>query len=202
MVQNPHKPTKEEKIALLSRAIDEWEKSDTSLFFDPAAESAAQPVRERALMLLDSRMRSAYELTERLVQADFPRDVVLAVVEELKRAGLVDDVLFAEEWVRVRHARRGKSAMVLDRELKCKGVNAEIRAHALEQITDEDEESMVRTLIEKKARSIKTIPADRKEHNRILRRLVGVVVRRGFPQDLCLNIAKEVAVSRYEELNS
>ena len=87
MVRNPHEPTKEEKIALLSRAISEFEQSDTSLLFDSAAESAAKPVRERALTLLDSRMRSAHELTERLLQADFPRDVVTAVVEELKGSG-------------------------------------------------------------------------------------------------------------------
>ncbi|QQU89405.1 regulatory protein RecX [Corynebacterium glucuronolyticum] len=200
MVRNPHEPTKEEKIALLSRAISEFEQSDTSLLFDSAAESAAKPVRERALTLLDSRMRSAHELTERLLQADFPRDVVTAVVEELKGSGLVDDALFAQEWVRVRHARRGKSVTVLDRELEHKGVSADIRAHALEQITREDEEAMVRALIEKKARSIKAVPAERKERNKDLRRLVGVAARRGFPQGLCFTVAKEVAESRYAEL--
>lgn len=200
MVRNPHEPTKEEKIALLSRAISEFEQSDTSLLFDSAAESAAKPVRERALTLLDSRMRSAHELTERLLQADFPRDVVTAVVEELKGSGLVDDALFAQEWVRVRHARRGKSVTVLDRELEHKGVSADIRAHALEQITREDEEAMVRALIEKKARSIKAVPTERKERDKDLRRLVGVAARRGFPQGLCFTVAKEVAESRYAEL--
>lgn len=200
VVHDPHAPTKEEKIALLSRAITEFEKSDTSTLFDSSAGAMQKPVRERALTLLDSRMRSAHELTERLVKADFPRDVVTAVVEELKGSGLVDDALFAQEWVRVRHARRGKSAAVLDRELERKGVSAEIRAQALEQITREDEEAMVRALIEKKARSIKSLPTDRKERDKDLRRLVGVAARRGFPQGLCFAIAKDVAQSRYDEL--
>ena len=41
---------------------------------------------------------------------------------------------------------------------------------------------------------------DRKGRDRDLRRLVGVAARRGFPQGLCISIAKEVVARRYEEL--
>lgn len=197
---DPYSVSKEEKIELLARAISEFEASDESLLFDDTSEKAKAPVRERALRLLDARMRSAHELTDRLVKAKFPRPVVEEVVRELARDGLVDDAVFAREWVRVRHARRGKSSAMLDRELERKGISPELRAAALEQISEDDEESMVRAIIEKKARSIKEVPTDRKGRDRDLRRLVGVAARRGFPQGLCISIAKEVVARRYEEL--
>lgn len=186
-----------EKLARLQRAIDEFEEGD---LFDARRDEALAPVRKRALGLLDQRARSRHELRERLIKAEFAPELVDEVLDSLERASLVDDSSFAHEWVRQRAARRGKSARALDLELRDKGVAAAIRADALAQISGEDEEAQARALAEKKARAVKAVPADRAEYDKALRRVVGVLARRGYSSELTVRVARESLDERIETL--
>lgn len=190
-----------EKVERLQAALEAWEAGEAAgSLFDRAEEEALEPVRKRALGLLDQRARSRSELRERLIRAEFEEALVDRVLDDLERAGLIDDAAFAREWVRQRAARRGKSAMALDRELQQKGVAAAARAAALEQITAEDEEEAARALARKKARSVKQLPVDRAEYDGHLRRIVGVMARRGYGSGLCMRLGREVLDDRLAEL--
>lgn len=192
-----------EKLEKLRRALEAYESGDAGgQLIDAEAEAAKAPVRSRALGLLDQRARSRKELRDRLVAADFEPEVVDTVVDDLAGAGLVDDEAFAKEWVRQRHARRGKSARALNLELKEKGVEAADRAIALEQITEESEEVVARQVAEKKARTLKRVPADRHERDKFLRRIVGTLARRGYNQELVMRISIEVLDARIAELKA
>ena len=151
---------------------------------------------------MDQRSRSRKELYDRLVKAEFEPDVVEDVLDDLAHAGLVNDAAFAHEWVRQWHKRRGKSSSVLNRELREKGVSEADRAEALEQIDPADEQAMAQALAEKKARSIKTVPPDRKERDKALRRIVGVLARRGFNEGMSLQIAIAALDARCAELRA
>ncbi|NLF30732.1 MAG: recombination regulator RecX [Planctomycetes bacterium] len=190
------------KIEQLRQALAEYAAggSGTGLF-DAEQEKAKAGVRKRALGLLDQRARSRQELRGRLIDAEFDPGTVDEVLDDLARAGLIDDAAFAREWVRQRHARRGKSATVLDRELREKGVDAAIRAEALEQIDAEDEAATARKFAEKKARSIREVPGDRQEYQKALRRVVGVLARRGFPTGMSMQIAGEALDARIADLS-
>lgn len=192
-----------EKLEQLRQALEAYEKGEAEGgLFDREAEEAKSKVRSRALGLLDQRSRSRQELYDRLVQAEFAPEVVDEVLDDLAHAGLIDDAAFAAEWVRQRHKRRGKSRSVLDRELREKGVSQEDRDEALSQIDAADEEAMARALAEKKARGVKSVPVDRKEREKALRRIVGVLARRGFNEGMSLNIAISALEERCEELSS
>ncbi|MBU5653464.1 recombination regulator RecX [Corynebacterium aurimucosum] len=192
-----------EKLEKLRRALEAYESGDAGgQLIDAEAEAAKTPVRSRALGLLDQRARSRKELRDRLVAADFEPEVVDTVVDDLAGVGLVDDEAFAKEWVRQRHARRGKSARALNLELKEKGVEAADRAIALEQITEESEEVVARQVAEKKARTLKRVPADRHERDKFLRRIVGTLARRGYNQELVMRISIEVLDARIAELKA
>lgn len=169
--------------------------------FDHEAEEAKAAVRKRALLLLDARARSRHELRGRLLDLEFEEAVVDDVLDDLAGVGLLDDAAFAHEWVRQRHARRGKSSRVLDRELQDKGVDSATRADALEQIDEADEEATARALAEKKARSVRAVPADRAESDKALRRIVGVLARRGFAQGMSLRIARDALDERVAQLS-
>lgn len=191
-----------EKLEKLRQALQAYEAGDAGgQLVDANAEAAKAPVRSRALGLLDQRARSRKELRDRLVAADFEPDVVEDVVDDLAGVGLVDDETFAKEWVRQRHARRGKSARALNMELKEKGVEAADRAAALEQITEESEEAVARRVAEKKARTLKSVPADRHERDKFLRRIVGTLARRGYRQELVMRISIDVLDARIAELS-
>lgn len=191
---------REQKLENLRRAVADYEAGDGPALFDYAAEEAKAEVRNRALRLLDQRARSRKELSDRLVALEFEPRVVRDVLDDLQETNLINDLTFAEEWVRQRHQRRGKSARVLDRELSQKGVDPATRAAALEQIDAADEESTARQLAVKKARSVKSVPTDRAESDRQLRRVVGVLARRGFPEGMSLQVALDALADRHAEL--
>ncbi|MDO5511331.1 recombination regulator RecX [Corynebacterium sp.] len=186
------------RIEQLRQALDNYQPGG---LFDHEAEEAKAAVRKRALLILDARARSRHELRGRLLDLEFAPQVIDDVLDDLAGVGLLDDAAFAHEWVRQRHARRGKSTRVLDRELQDKGVDAPTRADALEQIDAADEEATARALAEKKARSVRAVPADRADSDKALRRIVGVLARRGFNQGMSLRIAREALNERVAQLS-
>ncbi|WP_049189632.1 regulatory protein RecX [Corynebacterium sp. 212_CJEI] len=187
-----------ETIEKLAQQIAE---ADGSSLYDAGREESKAPIRAKALRLLDQRMRSRKELVERLEAVEeFPTSMIEEVVDDLTRSGLVNDELFASEWVRQRFASRGKSKMVLNRELQKKGIDASLRADALEQITHNAEEEVARKLAAKKAATIKTVAPDFNSKQKDLRKVVGVLARRGFPSELSMSIARDQLEKRYREL--
>ena len=186
----------QEKIAQLQAALAAYEPGG---FVDKHREEALAPVRKRALGLLDQRMRSREELRERLLKAEFEPALIDDVLSDLERTGLINDEVFAAEWVRQRAARRGKSSRALDMELRDKGVGAAERAEALAQISEDDEEATARAVAEKAARKVKAEPTDRAEYDKHLRRIVGALARRGFNQSLSMRIGREELDARIAE---
>lgn len=187
-----------ETIEKLAQQIAE---ADGGSLYDAGREESKAPIRAKALRLLDQRMRSRKELVERLEAVEeFPTSMIEEVVDDLTRSGLVNDELFASEWVRQRFASRGKSKMVLNRELQKKGIDASLRADALEQITHNAEEEVARKLAAKKAATIKTVAPDFNTKQKDLRKVVGVLARRGFPSELSMSIARDQLEERYREL--
>jgi hypothetical protein len=191
--------TKAEKLERIQKALQDYQLHGSDLF-DHQAEEAKAAVRHRGLLLLDQRARSRHELKQRLLALDFDDEVVESVLVDFERAKLVDDHAFATQWVKQRHQRRGKSRAILDQELQQKGVSAEIRYQALDQITAADEGDMALMLARKKARTLRHIPSDRAEKDKCLRRIIGVLARRGFGQSLCLTQATQALDERIAEL--
>lgn len=187
-----------EKIRALQKALEEY--SGQEPLIDETREKALSRIRERALLLLDSRSRSRQELRDRLVKAEFEPELVDEVLDSFQRNGLVDDLAFAREWVRQRFERRGKSAAMLDVELQRKGVGEADRAEALSVIDRDDEREVARALATKKAKQVKRIPEDRQQRDKELRRIVGVLARRGFNSGMSLELAREALDERCAEL--
>ena len=187
-----------EKLRALQKALEEYSRAEPLV--DENREKALSRVRERALLLLDSRARSRQELRDRLVKAEFEPELVDEVLDSFQRNGLVDDLAFAREWVRQRFERRGKSAAMLDVELQRKGVGEADRAEALSVIDRDDEREVARALATKKAKQVKRIPEDRQQRDKELRRIVGVLARRGFNSGMSLELAREALDERCAEL--
>ncbi|WP_018023845.1 regulatory protein RecX [Corynebacterium ulceribovis] len=193
-----------DRIDRLRAAIESIAAGDSSDPLGRAKEEAKAPIKARALRLLDQRARSTSELTDRLRRAlpDTPEELIDEVVADLERANLLDDAYFAREWVRQRHQRRGKSRAALNQELVRKGVATRHREEALAQITADDEESRARDIVEKKARALKVPPADRHEYDKELRRLLGMLARRGFPGGMSMPVARQALDERIAQLRA
>ncbi|NLE81962.1 MAG: recombination regulator RecX [Rhodococcus sp.] len=142
--------------------------------------------KDVCLRLLTDRARSRAELAERLAKKGFEDDTAQRVLDRLTEVGLVDDADFAQQWVHSRHTYSGRGKRALALELRRKGVDQEDAAQALDQISADDEREKASELV---ARKMRTVSLD--DRDRAMRRLVGMLARRGFPAGLAFDVVKE-----------
>ncbi len=160
--------------------------------------STSEPSREEqartlCLLLLTARARTRAELHGRLAKRGYPEDVSERVLDRLAAVGLVDDADFAQQWVRSRRAHAGKSKRALASELRTKGVDNDVITTALAGIDADAERDRAEQLVRVKLRR-ETLGED---DTRVTRRLVGMLARRGYSQNLaCEVVIAELAVER------
>lgn len=93
-----------------------------------------------ALRYLGFCSRTRKELEDYLRQKGYGDRTVVNVIEKLKSYGLVDDKMFARDWVNNRKLTSPRSRMAMTFELLQKGVDREVIDEVIGSISDEDEE--------------------------------------------------------------
>jgi regulatory protein len=161
----------------------------------PGGGTEAQ-AKDLCLRLLTDRARSRAELAAKLEQKGFAADVAERTLDRLTEVGLVDDAEFAQQWVRSRHRHAGRGKRALAMELRRKGIGQHEAAEALEQIDGDDERARAAELVRKKLRTQPPLPTegDRREiaaeRDKVVRRLVGMLARRGYPQGVAFDVVR------------
>ncbi|MGK8523263.1 recombination regulator RecX [Nocardia asteroides] len=151
-----------------------------------------EQAKEACLRLLAVRARSRAELAQRLTAKGFPPEVSERALDRLTEVGLIDDAAFAEQWVHSRHTFSGKGRQALAQELRRKGVAQSDAASALDAITADDEEARATELVRRKMRSL---PRDL-DQDKTVRRLVGMLARRGYGQSTAYRVVKAELADR------
>ncbi|BBZ44903.1 recombination regulator RecX [Mycobacterium parmense] len=163
--------------------------------------STSEPSREEqaralCLRLLTGRSHTRAELSGKLAKRGYPADVSDRVLDRLAAVGLVDDADFAQQWVRSRRARAGKSRRALAAELHTRGVDNDVITAALAGIDAGAERDRAEELVRAKLRR-ETLGSDGGDDARLSRRLVGLLARRGYSQHLaCDVVLAELAAER------
>lgn len=124
-----------------------------------------------ALYRLDYRDYSAKEMTDKLVQTYKNEALCLAVVEKLKKVGVIDDVRYAEKLARKLVEVKKYGYVRAKRELKLKGVGEFIAVDALEKYSESFGENIMSLLETKHARYL-TDKSDRKSVEKVKAALV------------------------------
>jgi len=151
--------------------------------------STSEPSREEqaralCLRLLTARARTRAELSAQLSKRGYPDDV---------RERVLDDAEFAEQWVQSRRAKAGKSKRALAAELHTKGVDNDVITAVLVGIDAGAERARAEELVRSKLRR-ETLGENA---DRVTRRLVGMLARRGYSQNLaCEVVLGELAAER------
>ena len=153
---------------------------------DPEAdpESVARLI---ALYMLERQPRTRAELARGMARRGVPEDAAAAVLDRFTEVGLIDDEAFAQAWVDSRQAGRGLGRRALSAELRRRGVDDEVVKEAVATVSPEDEEQAARALVERKLRTMTSVP-----HEARVRRLVGMLARKGFGQGLALRVVRDV----------
>jgi len=148
--------------------------------------------RQSAMRLLAQRPRTVREIRDRLREKEFPDGDITAVIEELQRTGLLNDVEFAEMYIRDQLTLRPAGKLLIRRKLLLLGVDKSIADRATEQAfqthSQEDSASALGRNYLRKARSVRT-PKDRQQ---LRKRLSGFLGRRGYPWDTIQHVLHEL----------
>jgi regulatory protein len=147
------------------------------------------------LRLLTARARSRAELIGKMAKHGYPDEVAEAVLSRLVSVGLVDDEDFAAQWVRSRHTYSGKGKRALAAELRIKGVDAEVIAAALDGIDAGAERGRAEQLVERKLRREVLAEGD---DPKVMRRLVGMLARRGYSQTMAVAVVTDALAAERE----
>lgn len=142
--------------------------------------------REIALRALDRRAYARAELAQYLARKGAPEDAIEQVLDRFVEVGLLDDAAFAEQWVEQRHQARKLPRRALVAELNRKGLDREVIEAAVAPIDRAAEYAAAAQLAANKARGLAGQP-----YEVALRRLVGVLGRRGFNGEIAWQTAKQ-----------
>lgn len=151
------------------------------------ADGVARAMME-AHRLIDHRMRTRRELAVRLRSRGRPEEVIAEVLDRLENVGLIDDGRFARQWIDERLRSRPVGLSLLRRELRQKGIDAEIIETALEEREDGEEETD-RAFEALRRQSHRYARLDRDAAHR---RMVAFLGRRGFGPHVIYHVVHRV----------
>ncbi|CAL9431346.1 recombination regulator RecX [Streptomyces sp. enrichment culture] len=164
---------------------------------DERGESSGDPAeRARAicLRLLTGTPRTRKQLADALRKREIPEDVAQEVLDRFEEVGLIDDGAFADAWVESRHYGRGLARRALARELRTKGVDSALIEDAVAQLDSEQEEATARELVARKLRATRGLDRDKR-----LRRLAGMLARKGYPEGMALRVVRQALEEEGED---
>jgi regulatory protein len=146
-------------------------------------ESAARAI---CLRLLTVQPRTRSELAAALAKRGIPDDAAETVLSRFTEVGLIDDRAFAAAWVDSRHAGRGLARRALAAELRRRGIDGEIVGEAVAVVDAEAEERAARRLVDRKLAATRRLDQPTR-----VRRLAGMLARKGYPPGLALGVVRD-----------
>ncbi|MER6344631.1 recombination regulator RecX [Streptomyces sp. NPDC001595] len=154
----------------------------------------AERARAICLRLLTGTPRTRKQLADALRKREIPDEVAEEVLSRFEEVGLIDDSAFADAWVESRHHGRGLARRALARELRTKGVDSTLIDAAVAQLDSEQEEATARELVARKLRATRGLDREKR-----LRRLAGMLARKGYPEGLALRIVRQALEEEGED---
>ncbi|WP_107460760.1 recombination regulator RecX [Streptomyces sp. MA5143a] len=154
----------------------------------------AERARAICLRLLTGTPRTRKQLADALRKREIPDDVADEVLSRFEEVGLINDSAFADAWVESRHHGRGLARRALARELRTKGVDSALIDEAVAQLDSDQEEATARELVARKLRSTRGLDRDKR-----LRRLAGMLARKGYPEGMALRVVRQALEEEGED---
>ncbi len=130
------------------------------------------------------------QLRKKLQAEGFDTELIEPLLDKFEAAKLIDDAEYAQTFVAQKSRTKKLSRAALRRELAERGVRGEEAENALAQRTDEQEREDAAELVRKKLRPGMDL-SDRAEKDRVTRRLLGMLARRGYSSSVSMSVIRE-----------
>lgn len=138
--------------------------------------------KKRAMYLLEKMDRTEEQLRKKLLEGEYPKDIVETAIDYVKSFHYVDDTRYADTYIRLHGGDKSRAKLLM--ELRSKGISDEIAKVSLDETQEvRDESELIRSILLKKHYSPETATEEEK------RRMYGYLARRGFQSaDICREI--------------
>ena len=130
------------------------------------------------------------QLRKKLQAEGFDAELIEPLLDKFEAAKLIDDAEYAQTFVAQKSRTKKLSRAALRRELAERGVRGEEAENALAQRTDEQEREDAAELVRKKLRPGMDL-SNRTEKDRVTRRLLGMLARRGYSSSVSMSVIRE-----------
>jgi regulatory protein len=146
-----------------------------------------QEIKEEIFTLLSYRLRSSYELKQRLLQKGYRQEKIDEAINYLLAAGYLNDEDFAYKWIkdRLKHKPRGRNLLI--KELKSKGIGDDIIEKVLNDLLAPEIELELGLSL-----ALKWLNSREKDINKLKRYLYN----KGFPLSLINKIVNSLEEKR------
>lgn len=149
-------------------------------------------VWQYALKLLSIRQRSEREISIALQKKNCSQELIIAVIDRLKAADLLDDRQFASNWARYRLSNHPMGRKRLKYELKQHGISAAVVEEVVDTVLTEGIELDSARLLAQR------YPQRRGESvSHYCQRLARFLQQRGFNSSITAQVLKEVAANNF-----
>ena len=157
-----------------------------------AAEEADPYTRAKTIVYnqLAYSAKTRGQLRKKLQAEGFDAELIEPLLDKFEAAKLIDDAEYAQTFVAQKSRTKKLSRAALRRELAERGVRGEEAENALAQRTDEQEREDAAELVRKKLRPGMDL-SDRAEKDRVTRRLLGMLARRGYSSSVSMSVIRE-----------
>ena len=143
--------------------------------------------KDRALNFLSYRDRSEKEIRTKLKDVGYQEDIIDWVIGELQRLKFLDDQRFAQSYAQTQMITRPMGEYFLKRELKQKGLDADLIEQTVEKVYEEkDQLSIALELAQQRKKRYSDI-----DEMKAKKRMSDFLLRRGFSWDVVSEVLEQ-----------
>ena len=142
-----------QSFCLYTKELSQYNLEEDSELSDADYESIRQDIliprcKKRGLHLLEKQDRTEANLREKLLESDYPEDIVDIAIDYINQFGYIDEERMARSHIRFYQSSRSRQRIRQD--LLGKGISSEVIDRCLEEEYEGDEQSLINSLLVKK----------------------------------------------------
>lgn len=158
-------------------------------------EAEVGKLMERMYRWFNLRQHSEKEVRDYFRNKQLSQMIIDAVIEVLKKKGMVNDMEFAKAWVEARRRSKQKGIRAIKQELYQKGIGKEVIEEAIScQSSAVSEEELAKQALEKKIRVWKNL-----DPQKLKQKATEYLLRKGFEYEVIKGLLSKLAISSKDD---
>lgn len=147
-----------------------------------------------AIYYLGAKPRTRKQLEQYLTRKEFEENNIIYALDRLESEHIIDDDAYAVQFAAQRLRNGLKGRRWIKQELQQRGISRDTAAEVVNALDQESELASAKVAAEKKWRSLKGEQKDRK------RKLMGYLLRRGYPGDIVKEAVNSIDINEEIEM--